>query len=550
MLSRLRIADLALIEDLEIDLGPGLNVLTGETGAGKSVIVESIGLLAGGRASASVVRDGADHATVEGLFSDGAGEEWVVRREVWRDRTNRCYLDGAMATARSLRERADGQVAIHGQHEDQRLLERGAQREILDAFAGATTLAERVAEAVGVLEALRRERSGIEARGAERETRSRYLRSQVEEIEAAELEPGEEETLAADARLLGHSAERARLAAETHAALETGDAPVGEVLAAVVRSLDRLAELDPEMAPAARRANDARYEIEDLARDLDRYARAVDHDPERLGRIEARRDLIFRLRRKHGRTVEEILDLSESMAAEIRELEREAARERSLDGEIGTARKELETAAVALADAREAGADRLEEAVRGRLAELGMGEGIFRVRLERAPDPAGVEYDGEPRACGRGGLERVVFLIAPNPGEALRPLAEIASGGELSRTLLALEAALAEADRTPTLIFDEVDSGIGGAAAHLVARQLADVARHHQVVVVTHLAAIAAVADRHLVAVKGLRDGRSVTEVRAVEGEERVREVSRLLGGDPERDVSRHHAEEMLGGIR
>ncbi len=550
MLSRLRIADLALVEDLEIDLGPGLNVLTGETGAGKTVIVESILLLVGGRASASVVREGADHATVEGLFTGQDGEEWVVRREVWRDRTNRCYLDGAMATARSLRERAEGRVAIHGQHEDQRLLERGAQREILDAFAGATDLAERVAAAAIALDTLRRERSEIAARSAERENRSQYLRSQVEEIVAAGLEPGEEETLAADARLLAHSAERARLAAEAHAALGGGDAPVGEILGTIGRALDRLAELDPELGAAARRANDARYEIEDLARDLQRYAAAVDHDPGRLAGIEARRDLLFRLRRKHGRTVEEILELAESMTAEIGALEREGARERSLDGEIGSARKELEAAAVALADAREAGADRLEGAVRGRLADLGMGDGTFHVRLERSPDPAGVEYGGEPCACGRGGLERVVFLIAPNPGEPLRPLVEIASGGELSRTLLALEAALAEADRTPTLVFDEVDAGIGGATAHLVARQLAEVARHHQVVVVTHLAAIAAAADRHLVAAKATRGGRSVTEVRAVDGEERVREVSRLLGGDPERDVSRHHAEEMLGGIR
>ncbi|MGH7588301.1 MAG: DNA repair protein RecN [Gemmatimonadota bacterium] len=550
MLRRLRIVDLALVEDLEIDLGPGLNVLTGETGAGKSVIIESIGLLVGGRASASVVREGADHATVEGLFSGGDGEEWVARREVWRDRTNRCYLDGAMATARSLRERAEDRVAIHGQHEDQRLLERGAQREILDAFAGATELSRRVAEAAAALDRLRRERLEIAARSAERENRSQYLRSQVEEIEAAELEPGEEETLAADARLLGHSAERARLAAEAHSALEGGDTPIGEVLGAIGRSLDRLAALDPEMGPAARRASDVRYEIGDLARDLERYAGAVDHDPERLARIEARRDLLFRLRQKHGRSALEILELGESMAVEIQALERERSRERSLDGEIGSARKELEAAAIALADAREAGADRLEDAVRGRLADLGMGEGTFHVRLERTLDPAGVDYDGEPRACGRGGLERVVFLIAPNPGEPPRSLAEIASGGELSRTLLALEAALAEADRTLTLVFDEVDAGIGGATAHLVARQLADVARHHQVVVVTHLAAIAASADRHLVAAKATRGGRSVTEVRAVDGEERVREVSRLLGGDPERDVSRHHAEEMLGGIR
>jgi DNA repair protein RecN (Recombination protein N) len=550
VLRRLRIRDLALVEDLEIDLGPGLNVLTGETGAGKTVIVESIGLLVGGRASASVVREGADHATLECLFTGPDGDEWVVRREVWRDRTNRCYLDGAMTTVRSLRKRAEGRVAIHGQHEDERLVERGVQREILDAFADATGLAQRVAEAAGTLESLRRERDEVAARSAEREDRLRFLRSQVEEIEAARLEPGEEETLAADARLLAHSAERARLAAEAHSLLEGGDAPVGEILAAMGRALDRLAGLDPDMAAAARRASDARYEIEDLARELERYATAVDHDPGRLARIEARRDLLFRLRSKHGRTVDEILELGGSMGAEIGALEREGARERSLDAEIEGARKELAAAAALLADAREAGADRLEQAVRGRLVDLGMGDGTFHVRLERTPDPAGIEFAGERLACGRGGLERVVFLIAPNPGEPPRPLAEIASGGELSRTLLALEAALAEADRTPTLVFDEVDAGIGGATAHRVARQLTDVARHHQVVVVTHLAAIAAAADRHLVAVKAVRDGRPVTEIRSVDGDERVREVSRLLGGDPDRDVSRHHAEEMLGGIR
>ncbi|HET9581222.1 MAG TPA: DNA repair protein RecN [Gemmatimonadota bacterium] len=550
MLSRLRIADLALVEDLEIDFGPGLNVLTGETGAGKSVIVESIGLLIGGRASASVVREGAGHAAVEGLFLDADGEEWVVRREVWRDRTNRCYLDGAMATARSLRERVGGRVAIHGQHDDQRLLERGAQREILDAFAGAAGLAGEVAASAGALEALRREQAAIAARRGERESRLEYLRAQVEEIEAARLEPGEEEALAATARLLGHGAERARLAAEAHAALEGGERPVGEVLRALGRALERLAELDPEMSEVARRASDLRYEIDDLTRETERYAGSVDQDPERLAVIEARRDLLFRLRQKHGRTVEEILDHAGAMAAEIAELEREGARDRSLDGEIESARAALEAAAVALAGAREAGADRLEAAVRSRLADLGMGDGAFQARLERTPDPAGIVYDGERLAWSRGGLERVVFLIAPNRGEPLRPLAEIASGGELSRTLLALEAALAEADRTPTLVFDEVDAGIGGATAHLVARQLAEVARHHQVIVVTHLAAIAAGADRHLVAAKATRAGRSVTEVRAVDGEERVREVSRLLGGDPDRDVSRHHAEEMLGGIR
>ncbi len=273
----------------------------------------------------------------------------------------------------------------------------------------------------------------------------------------------------------------------------------------------------------------------------------IEHDPEQLAEIEARRDLLFRLSRKHGGTALEVIQRAKTMTGEIDELERERTRERSLGTDIDLARDGLAEAAGALADARETAADRLQESVRGRLADLGMGEGVLQVRLDRTPDPEGLPYQGDRFAWTGGGLERVQFLIAPNVGEPPRPLSEIASGGELSRTLLALEAALAEADRTPTLVFDEVDAGIGGASAHLVARQLADVARHHQVIVVTHLAAIAAVADRHLMAEKSVAGGRSVTVVRAVSGEERVREVSRLLGGDPDRDVSRHHAEELLG---
>ncbi|MGH7557781.1 MAG: DNA repair protein RecN [Gemmatimonadota bacterium] len=546
MLSRLRITDLALIEDVEIELGTGLNVLTGETGAGKSVIVESISLLVGGRAAATVIREGAERAVVEGLLS-GDGEEWVARREVWRDRSNRCYMDGSMATVRTLKERAGGHVAIHGQHEDQRLLERAAQRQILDAYAGAFALAERVAKAARRLLELERERTDTEARRSEREARLEYLRSQVEEIDAADLEPGEEAVLESGTRRLRHSEERAILAGELCEGLERAEGSVLSLLAALTRRVERLAGLDPDVAEPARRMVDVRYELEDLARELERYAVTIEHDPEQLAEIEARRDLLFRLSRKHGGTALEVIQRAKTMTGEIDELERERTRERSLGTDIDLARDDLAEAAGALADARETAADRLQESVRGRLADLGMGEGVLQVRLDRTPDPEGLPYQGDRFAWTGGGLERVQFLIAPNVGEPPRPLSEIASGGELSRTLLALEAALAEADRTPTLVFDEVDAGIGGASAHLVARQLADVARHHQVIVVTHLAAIAAVADRHLMAEKSVAGGRSVTVVRAVSGEERVREVSRLLGGDPDRDVSRHHAEELLG---
>jgi DNA repair protein RecN (Recombination protein N) len=293
----------------------------------------------------------------------------------------------------------------------------------------------------------------------------------------------------------------------------------------------------------------ARYELTDVARELFGYASAIDHDPARLAATEERRELLFRLGRKHGTaTVAELVERGVEMSVELADLERSTAREAELDGERDALRGELVAAAGELAEAREAGADRLEAAVRERLSALGMGDGRLIVQLTRRPDPGGLEWSGERYACSRAGFEDVAFLIAPNPGEPARPLSQIASGGELSRVLLAIKSALAAVDRVPTLVFDEIDAGIGGVVAHHVAEQLRLVSAHHQVVVVTHLAQIAAAADRHLLVEKSTVGGRTVTTVREVEGDERVREVSRLLGGDPERDVSRHHAEELLAG--
>jgi DNA repair protein RecN (Recombination protein N) len=548
MLKRLHIAEYALIDAVEVDLGPGLNVLTGETGAGKSIVVDSLSLLLGARASSDAIREGAERAVVEGLF-EVDGEEALVRREIHRDRTNRCYLDGAMATARMIQERTERWVELHGQHEDQLLVRPSAQRALLDAFAGASDIAGRVAGLAEALEGLDREADELARAEAARVSRSEYLRAQVQEIELAALRSGEEEELEAEARLLAHGEERMNLAGEAHEALDGPDRSLTSVLAALQRRLDRLAELDPASAGLVDRLTSVRYELGDIARELATYAESVDHDPARLAAAEERRELLFRLKRKHGAgNVEELVERGAAMAAELAGLDRSTAREAALEGERTTLRAELATAAGELADAREAGADHLEAAVRERLSALGMGEGRLIVNLARRPDPAGVSWSGERYAWSRAGLEEVSFLIAPNPGETARPLSQIASGGELSRVLLAIKSVLAAVDRVPTLVFDEIDAGIGGVVAHHVARQLRKVAEHHQVVVVTHLAQIAAAADRHLLVEKSPAGGRTVTTVRAVAGEERVREVSRLLGGDPERDVSRHHAEELLAG--
>jgi len=548
MLRRLHIAEYALIDAVEVELGPGLNVLTGETGAGKSILVDSLSLLLGSRASGDAIREGAERAVVEGLF-EVDGEESVVRREIHRDRTNRCYLDGAMATARMIQERTERWVELHGQHEDQLLVRPSAQRSLLDAFAGSSELAERVAGLADGLAALEREADELARAEAARVSRGDYLRAQVEEIEKATLRSGEEDELETEARLLAHGEERMKLAGEVNEELDGADRSLTSVLASLQRRLDRLAELDPATAGLAERLASARYDVGDMARELAGYAESVDHDPARLAATEERRELLFRLKRKHAAgTVEELVERGTAMAAELAELDRSAARGTKLEGEREALRAELAEAAGELADAREAGADRLEAAVRERLSALGMGEGRLIVRLARRPDPEGAAWSGERYAWSRAGIEEVTFLIAPNPGEAARPLSQIASGGELSRVLLAIKSALAAVDRVPTLVFDEIDAGIGGVVAHHVARQLRLVAEHHQVVVVTHLAQIAAAADRHLLVEKSPAGGRTVTTVRAVVGEERVREVSRLLGGDPERDVSRHHAEELLAG--
>jgi DNA repair protein RecN (Recombination protein N) len=544
----LHISEYALIDEVEVELGAGLNVLTGETGAGKSIIVDSLTLLIGSRASGGSIRTGAERAVVEGLFEID-GEETVVRREIHRDRTNRSYLDGGVATARMIQERTERWVDLHGQHEDHLLVRPAAQRALLDAFARASDLADHVARLAERLGALEREAVELGRAEAERLSRSEYLRSQLAEIERAAPRAGEDEELDADARLLAHGEERARLAAETHEALDGADRSLTSVIAALERRLARLAELDAATEALAERLTASRYELGDIAGELLRYADSVEHDPARLAATEERRELLFRLKRKHGAVSgEDLLARGQAMAGELATLDRSAARVGEIEGDRAALRSELTRVAGELADAREAGADRLEAAVRERLSALGMGEGRLVVELARRADPAGIEWTGERWAWSRAGIEEVSFLIAPNPGEAARPLAQIASGGELSRTLLAIKSVLAEVDRVPTLVFDEIDAGIGGVVAHHVARQLKAVAEHHQVVVVTHLAQIAAAADRHLLVEKSSAGGRTVTSVREVSGDDRVREVSRLLGGDPERDVSRHHAEELLAG--
>jgi DNA repair protein RecN (Recombination protein N) len=459
MLSRLRVAGFALIDEAEVEFGAGLNVLTGETGAGKSLLVDSLALLLGARASVETIRPGRDEATIEGLFVDG-DDETLVRRDIRRDKTSRCSVNGELVTLRMLRDRATGWAALHGQHEDVLLLRSAHQRALLDAFAGAEELAERTANAAERLTTLKLERRETEERREDERRRLEFLRHDAQEISAARIDLAEEESLADEARRLNYSIDRARLAAKLDAALD-GDPPaVLGTLITAQRAIDELAGLDARVRDLAARLTEARYELDDIALEVSRYAETIEHDPARLADVEARRQLLFDLKRKHGGELSEVLEKSERMVEEVATIEDRLARSAELGVEVEQARSELAAAVRELADVRESAIERLESAVRRRLADLGIGNGAFRVTIERRPDARGIRWGDERYAWTRGGLEEVELLIAPNEGEGLRPLAKIASGGELSRILLAIKAAIASADRTPTLIFDEIDAGM------------------------------------------------------------------------------------------
>lgn len=551
MLRELRVRNYAVIDDLRLELGPGLNVLTGETGAGKSIVVGALSLLLGERASTEDVRAGEERAVVEAAFDVAAEpavpercreagieveEDWLIlRRAVEREGRNRAWVNGSPATAGLVWELGSGLVELHGQHEHQTLLRRESQRRLLDAFAGATGAARGVAEAHAALRETRGEIERIRRRAAEARERADYLRYKASEIEAARLEPGEEERLEAEARRLEHSEDLLRLSGGLHEAVYDGPGSIVERLGELGRSVRELVEIDPDAGEFREMYEAARAELEELGRRLGSYREDVDHDPARLGRIRERLDELHDLKRKYGETIEEVL---ESGREARRELEAAEGSERRV-GELEERAAELEAArderAGELGRLRREAAGRLEEDVEPLLESLGMEGARFEVALDPLPEP------------GPQGAESVEFRASLNPGFEPGPLRRIASGGELSRVMLALKSVLARVDEVPSLVFDEIDAGVGGEVAHRVAERLREVGERHQVFVITHLPQIAARARTHWRVEKEVPGGRAATRVTRLAGEERVREVARMLGGDPGSQASLRHARELLG---
>jgi DNA repair protein RecN (Recombination protein N) len=551
MLLELRISNFAVIESLSIHCEAGLNALTGETGAGKSIVVGALGLLLGERASSDSIRTGAPKATAEGVFDvarrknvlamlaeQGIEAEdglLILRREVSAEGRSRAWVNGAASTATFVGQLGRALVDLHGQHEGQTLLRADEQRAILDEFAGATELAQEVGQAWHRVRELQADLDDLERRRRDAEQRADYLRFQVNEIEIAKLQPGEETELASESVRLEHSEELAQLAAQLGNALYAGDESLSTQLGEVRRVLDHLIRIDQSQADARELLDTAYYAVEELGRRFGDYAESIEYDPARLEAVRQRLDVLYRLKSKYGPEIEDVLETARKAGEELSLVDDAAYRRKEVEAALHSAEARLAEFADDLSKQRKKAATKLQKEVSRILPELGMASGRFEVAI-----------DAHAHATAHGN-ESVEFRIALNAGFDPKPLAKIASGGELSRVMLALKTILARVDRVPTLIFDEVDAGIGGRVATQVAAKLRDVAQHHQVFVITHLPQLASRAAHHLMVEKVEREGTTLTRVTELKGEDRVRELARMLGGDPESGVSLEHAREMLG---
>jgi DNA repair protein RecN (Recombination protein N) len=550
VLNELRIRNFAIIESLTLPLAPGLNVLTGETGAGKSIIVGALGILLGERASTELIRPGADRAMVEGEFSvqdrDDVGAlldelgiesedgQLVLRREIAAGGRARAWINDVSATAATLARIGRLLVNIHGQHDAQALLDTEAQRAILDAFGSGVTAARDVRDAYARVAAADREIATLEHRRAQAAERADYLRHVSREIESAELSAGEESRLEEEANRLENADELRTLAAAAAGALEGEEEGAISRVAAVRRSLSSMRRMDASLGDMEEALDAAHYTLEELAREFARYAASVDLDPTRLEEVRARRELIHALTRKHGTSVEGLLEISRKAREELDLLDSAGLDRRELDRRRTQALEQLRDAAERLSALRRAAAAKLKKEVDPLLPALGMSDGSIEVALR-------------PRQnVGDAGAEDVEFLVALNVGHEARPLARVASGGELSRVMLALKTVLARVDRIPTLIFDEVDAGIGGRVALQVGDTMRQVAAFHQVLAISHLPQIASRAHQHVTVTKDAGGGVTSATVAVVDGKDREVELARMLGGDPESELSRAHARELL----
>jgi len=555
MLRELTIRNVAVIEELTVTFVPGLNVLTGETGAGKSILIDALQLVLGARGSDTLLRSGAEEATVEAAFEAGAesrvgallegegigvepGELLVLRRQLSRDGRTKAYANGRLTSVATLRGLAECLVDIHGQHPGQSLLDPRRHRDLLDAYAGASEEARAYRDRYGHWQALRREREALLLAERERAQRQDLLEFQRREIEGAHLEPGEEDALSAEQAILSNHERLFSVVESAYGGLEESDEAILGRLSAIAARVREAAVIDQRLRDVLEGLETGGVHLREAARGLRDYRARIEFDPDRLDAIEARLHEIGKLKRKYGGSVGEVLDHLQRVRTDLAGLERSEARLEELDRTLTAAQRDLAERAERLSAARRRAAPPLQEAILVEILGLGMARAIFEVRVT----PGG----SEEAALQPHGMDEVEFVISPNPGEPLKPLHKIASGGELSRTMLAIRVILAAADQTPTLVFDEVDAGIGGHTAETVGRMLTAVSRQRQVLCVTHLPQIACFADHHVAVSKRALKDRTLTTAQELGGAERVQELARMLGGPSRSTTPLQHATELF----
>ncbi|MCS6775847.1 MAG: DNA repair protein RecN [Chloroherpetonaceae bacterium] len=552
MLRHLSVRNFAIIDRLDLEFAPGFNVLTGETGAGKSILIDALNLILGARAGAEMVRAGTERAVVDAVFDVSCSEALqrrvhemgfeleegalLLSREVHAGGRSTCRIGGRPATVAQLREIGEWLVDLHGQHEHQSLLMVHRHLDILDEWGGQEVQALRasVAEAFQQVQRLRREKEELERDARERAHLLDLYAFQVREIQAARLTVGEEEELLAEHRRAAN-AHRLVTAATAAAQAIDGDTNGGalELLSGALRALEEVAELDPALQVSLDGVRNAVYELTEVSRDLARYADSVELNPERLTEIEERLEVLRTLKRKYGNSIEEILQYEQEAMKKRDALAHSEERGAQLETQIAQAEEQLRTLCAELSRQRHNAAEAFQQITLSELRDLAMEKAHFAVHFEA----------GEPTTRG---VDRVEFLITTNPGEPLRPLAKVASGGEISRVMLAIKSALARQEPLPTMVFDEVDVGVGGRTASVIADKIAALARSAQVICITHLAQIASRASKHFHIEKRVEGERTNVSVTVLEEEQRVQEIARMIGGYDITPTVLQNAREML----
>ncbi|MFP4039487.1 MAG: DNA repair protein RecN [Desulfosudaceae bacterium] len=563
MLHELAIKNFAIIDDLRINLAEGLTILSGETGAGKSIIINAVNLLLGKRATARMIRTGEKTAEIEASFlikKDGpaaaslqehgyeTGGELLIKRVISANNRHRVYINGSLATMQVLTEITPRLASISGQHAHQHLLKEEAHLATLDQFAGLVPRRENLRETYHRLLPLLREKQQLAGRQARQSEKIELLEFQKAEIDQAAVTPGEDEALQNEARRLKNARQLVALIYDSLEGLYDAQGSVIEQLARIENNLKEAGAIDTSLVPQQETVTDISARVEDAAGQLRSCLDLVQVDDQRLEQVEERLDLLIKIKKKYGPSLEEVTAFFDRIDTELAEMEQLSGRVEALDGEIARCHQELAAAARDLSDKRKKAAQSFEKKVIRELAGLNMPDTRFEILFSTTPAADNISpwltVDGI--IIEETGLDKAAFQIAPNVGETMKPLANIASGGELSRVVLALKAMLAGQEAVDTVIFDEVDAGIGGETAEVVGKKLRQLSRYHQTLCITHLPQIAKFADHHYKIEKSVSGGRTRTDIKPISGQEQIRELARMTGGEKITDKTLAHAEEML----